>query len=275
MTNQRAARVRPRQVTDGTPPAAVVTTRLGELAGGIGGSLPLRIGGEQIAVEVAAVVARIPGTVGDAVLVDRETLRTAVSSDAPGRAQVSELWLDVARGESARVEAALARRPFAVLATSSRAEAEEDARRDPLAHGTLLALSAAALVALVLAVAGLVLAVRADLRDDRGELADLEAQGATPRLLRRTIAARAGILGAVGLAGGIAAGLVLAVLVTRVVAVTARADAPEPPLVTTVDPVVLVLAGAAVATVAVALVLVTTRRAFADPRGPGRIGGEA
>ena len=67
----------------------------------------------------------------------------------------------------------------------------------------------------------------------------------------------------------------LAVLVTRVVAVTARADAPEPPLVTTVDPVLLVLAGAAVTTVAAALVLLTTRRAFADPRGPGRIGGEA
>ena len=253
----------------------MVTTRLGELAGGVGGTLPLRVGGEQIRVEVAAVVERIPGAVGDAVLVDRETLRTAVSSEAPGRAQVSELWLDVAPGEEARVEAALARRPFAVLTTSSRARAEEDARRDPLAHGTLLALGAAALVALLLAVAGLVLAVRADLRDDRGELADLEAQGATPGLLRRTIVARAGILGAVGLAGGIVAGLVLAVLVTRVVAVTARADAPEPPLVTTVDPLALVLAGVAVTVVAVALVVLTTQRSFADPRGPGRIGGEA
>ena len=275
VTNQREARARPRQATDGKPPAAVVTTRLGQLAGGVGGTLPLRVGGEQVRVEVAAVVERIPGASGDAVLVDRETLRTAVSSEAPGRAQVSELWLDVAPGEESRVEAALARRPFAVLATSSRAGAEEDARRDPLAHGTLLALGAAALVALLLAVAGLVLAVRADLRDDRGELADLEAQGATPGLLRRTIAARAGILGAVGLAGGVVTGLVLAVLVTRVVAVTARADAPEPPLVTTVDPLLLGLAGVAVTAVAAALVLLTTKRAFADPRGPGRLGGEA
>ena len=61
---------------------------------------------------------------------------------------------------------------------------------------------------------------------------------------------------------------------TRVVSVTARADAPEPPLATTVDPLTLALGTAAFAVAAVALVAWTTRRAFADPRGPGRIGGE-
>ncbi|HET9938886.1 MAG TPA: FtsX-like permease family protein, partial [Gaiella sp.] len=275
VTYQRVARLRPRQPTDVRPPAAVVTPRLGELAGGAGGTLPLRIGGEPVTVRVAGVVDRIPGTTGDAVVVDGEALRTAVDADAPGRAPVSELWLHVAGGEDTAVEAALARPPFAVLATTSRARAEADASRDPLAHGTLLALGAAALVALALAVAGLVLAVRADLRDDRGELADLEAQGAAPRLLRRTVVARASMLAAVGVAGGILAGAILAVLVTRVVSVTARADAPEPPLVTSVDPVLLLVGALAAAAVAAALVALTTRRAFASPRGPGRIGGEA
>jgi hypothetical protein len=64
------------------------------------------------------------------------------------------------------------------------------------------------------------------------------------------------------------------VLVTRVVSVTARAEQPEPPLVTTVDPLVLVLGGAAFAVAAACFVLLTTRRAFSDPRGPGRIGAE-
>ena len=87
------------------------------------------------------------------------------------------------RGGAGRVHPrpAAVRRPREAL----RAALEEDARRDPLGHGTLLALGAAALAALVLAVWGLVLAIRADLRDDRGELVDLEAQGATPSLLRR------------------------------------------------------------------------------------------
>jgi putative ABC transport system permease protein len=119
-----------------------------------------------------------------------------------------------------------------------------------------------------------VLAIRADLRDDRGELTDLEAQGATPGVLRRVVAARAALVGIVGAGVGALAGIALAYLVTRVVAVTARADAPEPPLATRIDPLTLALGTAAFAMAAVALVTWTTRRAFADPRGPGRIGGE-
>ena len=197
------------------------------------------------------------------------------ANTAPGGAPVSELWLHVAAGRQDEVATALSRRPFAALETRSRAALEADARRDPLGHGTLVALAAAALAALVLAVAGLVLAIRADLRDDRGELTDLEAQGATPGLLRHVVAARAGLVAATGVLAGALAGTALAFLVTRVVSVTARADAPEPPLATTVDPLAIVLGAVLFAAAAVALVALTTRRAFADPRGPGRIGGEA
>lgn len=274
VTRQRDARVRARQATDEQPVAAAVTPELGELAGGIGGTLPLRIGGEQISVTVAAVVERLPGTVGDAVLADRDALTTAVDAEAPGRASVSELWLDVTSGGHASVTTTLARRPFAVLATSSRVELEADARRDPLAHGTLLALTVAALAALVLAVAGLVLALRADLRDDRGELVDLEAQGASPALLRRLVVGRAAIIGVVGVLAGLVAGVLLSLVVTRVVSVTARADAPEPPLVTAFEPVVLMVAGIVFGLVAAALVTRTASGAFSDPRGPGRLGGE-
>ena len=131
----------------------------------------------------------------------------------------------------------------------------------------------AELAALGLAVSGLVLAIRADLRDDRGELSDLEAQGATPALLRRGVTARAALVAAIGVLGGVVGGALLALLVTRVVSVTARATAPEPPLVTTVDPLVLAAAAVAFAASAATLVLLTTRRAFSEPRGPGRIGG--
>jgi FtsX-like permease family len=273
VTAQRHARVRPRQPSDGNPPAAAVTTALGDLVGGVGGTLPLRIGGETVDVRVAAVVERVPGTTGETVVADRAALETAVDTRAPGAAPIGELWLDVADGAQARVESALSRRPFAVLEKRSRAALEEDARRDPLGHGTLLALGAAALAALVLAVWGLVLAIRADLRDDRGELADLEAQGATPALLRRVVTARAALVAAVGVLGGVVGGALLALLVTRVVSVTARATTPEPPLATTVDPLLLIVAAVAFAASAAALVLLTTRRAFSEARGPGRVGG--
>ena len=275
VTRQRDARVRARQPTDDRPVTAVVTKSLGDLAGGVGGTLPLVVGGESIAVRVAAVVERLPGTVGDAVLVERDALTTAADAEAPGRAEVSELWLDVEPGRDEEVAAALVQRPFAVLATSSRAELVADAGRDPLAHGTLLALVAAALAALALAVAGLVLAVRADLRDDRGELAELEAEGAGPRTLRRVLAGRAAVLALVGALVGLLTGGVLALLVTRVVSVTARGDLPEPPLVTAVDPLVLAVAAAAVALAAALLVMRAASSAFASERGPGRIGGQA
>ena len=272
VTAQRHARFRPRQPTDDDPPDAIVTAALGGLAGGAGGTLPLRIGGETVVVTVAAVVERLPGTTGDAVVAGLGALTTAVDARAPGAAPVNELWLDVADGGEDRVAAALDRPPFAVLEMHSRQALEADARRDPLGHGTLLALGAAALAALVLAVWGLVLAISADVRDDRGDLVDLEAQGATPRLLRRVVTARASLVAVVGVAGGIVGGALLALLVTRVVSVTARASAPEPPLVTTVDPLVLAAAGVLFAAAAAALVVLTTRRAFSEPRGPGRIG---
>jgi hypothetical protein len=275
ITPQRTARLRPRQPTDSSPPAAAVTPALGRLAGGVGNTLPLRIGGETITVRVAAVVDRIPGTVGDAVVSDLGALSTAINTRAPGGAGVGELWLEVDETQRSNVAETLDATPFAVLDKRWRAALEDDAQRDPLGHGTLLALAAAALTALGLAAVGLFVAVRADLRDDRGDLADLEAQGATPALLRRVVSARAGMVAIVGIGIGVVAGLLLAVLVTRVVSVTARADAPEPPLVTSLDPVTLVVGGALFAMAAAALVALAGRSAFEDPRGPGRIGSEA
>ncbi|HEX5582557.1 FtsX-like permease family protein [Gaiella sp.] len=274
ITPQRQALIRPRQPTDDDPPRVAVTPALGALAGGVGGTLPLRIDGEPVKVRVGAIVDRIPGTAGDAVVADLDTLQTAIDTSSPGAAPIAELWLETAPGAAESVAATLDRRPFAALDVESRSRLEADARRDPLGHGTLLALAAAAVAALALAVWGLVLALRADLRDDRGDLVDLEAQGATPRMLRRVVAARAGVVASMGILAGVAAGAVLAVLVTRVVSVTARAEQPQPPLVTTVDPVTLAIGCAAFAAAAVALVLLTTRRAFSDPRGPGRIGAE-
>ena len=148
------------------------------------------------------------------------------------------------------------------------ADVEAEARRDPLAKGTLLALLGTAAVALLLAALGLTLAVRADLRDDTGEHFDLEAQGASPAFLRRVVRARAATVSAVGLVGGLATGLALLLLVTRVVTVTARGADAEPPLAVVVD-LALVVAGVVVfAVVAAVLVGGATRRAFAGERGP-------
>jgi hypothetical protein len=214
------------------------------------------------------VVERFPGTSEESVVGDRVALRTAINTAAPGAARENEVWLDVATERLDQVTDALDRPPFRALDATARVDMEEEGRTDPLAHGTLLALIGTAAVALLLAALGLALAVRADLRDDTGEHYDLEAQGASPAFLRRVVRARAATLSAVGLVGGIATGLGLLLLVTRVVTVTAHGGDAEPPLAVVVDPT-LVLAGV-VAFTAVAALLVggTTRRAFAGERGP-------
>ena len=154
------------------------------------------------------------------------------------------------------------------LDATARADVEAEARRDPLARGTLLALIGTAAVALLLAALGLTLAVRADLRDDTGEHFDLEAQGASPAFLRRVVRARAATVSAVGLAGGLVTGLALLLLVTRVVTVTARGADAEPPLAVVVEPALIVVGVVGFAVVAALLVGGATRRAFADERGP-------
>jgi ABC-type antimicrobial peptide transport system permease subunit len=138
----------------------------------------------------------------------------------------------------------------------------EELRGDPLAHGALLTLAGTALTALLLAVIGLVLGVVSDLRDESGELRDLESQGATPSVLRRHLRLRSLVVAAFGLAGGAVTGALLGVLVLDLVTLTANAGAPQPPLRLVVDwP--LVLGGAlAYATLTGALVATLTWNAF-------------
>jgi ABC-type antimicrobial peptide transport system permease subunit len=163
------------------------------------------------------------------------------------------------------VDRQLAAAPFHLLAVESRRALEADARRDPIAHGTLLALAVAALVALALALAGILLTVLGDLRDERGELFDLEVQGAPPTLLRRIVRLRALTVALAGLAAGALAGLLLAAVVTDLVGLTSRATAAQPPLALEVDWLVVAGAVALYAVAAAALVGVATRRAFAAP----------
>ena len=270
INQENDARIRARQATDSAPPAVLVTPRLAALVGGVGGTLALEIGGRRVPVRVAAIVDHFPGTSGEAVIGDITSLATAVNTQVPGAGETSEVWLDAPTGGTDAAMAALTQPPFRGVESVSRAELLDQARDDPLGHGTLLALDSAAIVALLLAALGLALTVLSDLRDDRGDLYDLESQGAEPRLLRRIVRVRALVVGIAGVLAGAAAGALLALLVTRVVSVTARATTSDLPLQTSFDLRVLAVAGVAYLLLAAALVALATRRAFGDDRGPAR-----
>jgi hypothetical protein len=255
-----ATRFRPRQPSDEQPLAVIASPGVAAAAGP-GGDLALRIAGEQVVARVTAVAERFPGAGDDFVVADRALLGTALNAARPGIAVANEIWLG-AGTEAGRqtLAATLARSPYDLLTVESRTELEHSLRNDPLARGTLLTLLAAALVALGLALVGVLLGVASDVRDERGELDDLEAQGARPALLRRVVRLRSLVVVAVGVMGGLATAALLAFLVVDLVAVTADARATELPLRTAVAWPVLAAALAAGVLAAATLVTAASRR---------------
>jgi ABC-type antimicrobial peptide transport system permease subunit len=153
------------------------------------------------------------------------------------------------------------------VSVQSQAETLARLQADPLARGALLTLAGTAAVALLLALLGLVLSVVSDVRDDRGELFDLEAQGAAPATIRAHLRLRALLVAAFGIIGGLALGAILSALVIALVSVTASAAEPEPPLQLSLDLPLLALAALVYVALAVLLVgAATTLRGRAPER---------
>ena len=240
-------------------------------AAGPGGSVSVDLTGEKLVVRVVGIIARFPTVEGDAVVGDEELVATALNADRPGSALPSEIWIDAPSESAARAaESALSRPPFDALELVARGNVEASLRDDPLARAALATLASAAVVALALALIGLLLGVAADLRDESGELFDLEAQGAEPGTLRRHVRLRAFIVVGVGLAGGLVTGVILSALVVDLVRLTANAASPEPPLLLAVDWAVVALALVGYAAAAAGLVGLVTARAFRDSAVPAR-----
>jgi len=258
ITPDRDAIYRPAQPTDGKALPVIVTPGVAAIAGP-DGVLPIVIEGEQVAARVVGVVHRFPSTDGDAVIADLTTASTMLNTISPPLGTTDELWLDVPPRDDAAVAARLDRRPFTQLSVQSQAQTLATLEADPLARGALLTLAGTAAVALLLALVGLLLSVVGDARDDRGEIFDLEAQGAAPSTIRAHLRLRALLVAVFGIAGGIALGAVLASLVVSLVSVTASAAEPEPPLRLVLNLPVLVVAAAAYVVTAALLVVFATR----------------
>jgi hypothetical protein len=270
LTNQVETYFRPSQATDGRPVAIVASPRIAALADDEG-QLPVEVAGERLVARVVATAQRFPGLGRDFVVADLSSMATALNGARPGAAIPNEIWVSAPDEALPGLERALQRKPFDALELRSRGAVERDLRDEPIARGSLFVLASAALVGLGVALLGIVLGVISDLRDERGELYDLEAQGATPSLLRRQVRLRAVLVAAVGILGGLATGALLSLLVVRLVTLAAGGGTAEPPLVLTLNWTLLALALAAGAVLGAALLLGVTARAF-RALAPGRYG---
>jgi len=264
------------QPTDDIPTPMLVSPRLATLAGP-DGRLPLDVRGTRVIARVAAVARRFPATAqgtlsGDFAIADRDLLATALDAADPGAGETNEIWIEAPKDAS---RDAVARRlrepPFNALAVTEQHRLEADLRRDPLARASELMLFAATIVAVVLAFLGIALGVVAELRDERGELLDLEGQGFGPSKLRRQIRLRATAVLVFGLAGAAALGVALSLLVIAVVRVTANVTRPQPPLVLTVDWPLLLAVLSVMLAASAAFAVSVSARAFRD-RAAGRPG---
>jgi hypothetical protein len=267
LTRERVFRVRPRQPTDGNPVRVIACDSLADRVG-TGAVVPLSIGSAVVPAEVVGQASLFPSLRCPFVVADLGALETAVNASAPGAAVADEVWIAGRPGLANSLERTGNEIPVSVR---SRRAVEAELRDDPLARGTVAVLAAGSLVALVLAVLALLLVVSVELRDEAGDFLDLESQGMEPASLRRQLVLRTGSLAVFGIVGGLAAGALLTVVVTDLVAVGAGRAAPVPPLQPYIAWPELTL-GLLVFAVAVGVALTAaTRRAFAGPV-PARTG---
>ena len=257
--------VRPPQPSDRRAVPVLVDPQTAAAAGR-GGRIGLTVDGLPVNARVVGVMSRFPTLAPDSggfVVADQATLASALDAQLPGQGQPDELW--ISSRHLGRLRAALRAGTFSQLTASYRADVDTQLRAAPVAKAVLGTLSAATVLAAVLALLGLLVSMRGTAREERVER-DLEAQGIGPAGLRRELRVR--LLITAGL--GVVVGVVVAVLLTRLAVATVRAAGtvavPRPPLVT-VEPwgalalwAVVVLAALAVGGMA------ATRSLGAGPR---------
>ena len=162
-------------------------------------------------------------------MADEATLAAALDASLPGQGRPDELWIDTSRPGALR--AALNRPPLRMLDATFRADVERGLRSDPIARGVLGTLLAAAVIAIALALIGLLVALLGAMRDPDAER-ELRIQGLGPRALARELRMRIVVAAALGLVAGFALAAVLTRLAVAAVSSAATLAPPRPPLVT-------------------------------------------
>ena len=243
------------------------------------GTLDLHVGDGVVRVRIVGSASWAP-TIAEAnprfVILPYEPALAAVAAALPTGGRPTEMWISAPTpARLAEVRTALQAAPFRFAEVTARGDLLAEREGDPLAQAIVWALVAAAIAGLTLSIGALVLGALTDLRDERGELADLEAQGVPPSSLRWHALARTAWLAIGGSLAGLAAGVSLAVILTGALAIDAEGRPPIPPLIVVLPPlpiaaVVIAVAALVLGTVAWLAGRTYGRRTLGDRRG-GRV----
>jgi hypothetical protein len=257
--------IRPPARTDGLVLPALVSPDLaadvdaeGVLAVHVGESLDLRL-------RPVGTITRFPTITdpGRVVVVDLAPLLLAMNAHDPGTGVPNQVLLGTPNDKrTAEVVAALAQDPFPPLIVRSRPAIEEARANDPFAIGLVWGLAIGAIAGLLLSLVGVLLAAASELRDERGELWELEAQGTTPRALLSLVVLRTVAMCAVGSITGIVVGIALGWFVASSVGVGGEGAVAVPPLVLVVPWLLVAGIAASLLVVIGAAVYALARRHF-------------
>jgi hypothetical protein len=206
-------------------PVVATTAALRAMRVQVGGTTTLNIAGNRVRVMVLEEVGGVPGTAGAAaaVLADLPALTTALSRYRAARG-AQEHWVATLSGDAA----ATAARQLPGVEVFDRRAIAADSGRDPYGVGGRAGLFAAALGALLLALIGLTVDVRATARRRIGEFAVLQTMGAGSRLLVRALLAEQAFLAGLGVVVGLLVGVLVAATMAPLVILTPSAARPEP-----------------------------------------------
>jgi hypothetical protein len=223
--------LRPVQPTDMLP-VPVLADGQTAAAAARGGRLALTVDGLPVSARVVGVLRRFPtvasGSAGF-VIADGPTLAAALDAQLPGQGRPDELW--ISSRSLGGLRAALARGQLAELTTSFRSDIQRRLAHAPIGRALLGTLAAAAGVAGLLAILGLLVTLVGTLRNPRIE-SDLAGQGAGPRWLRAELRLRLGVAAVTGVGAGTLVALLLTPLALSGAQAASTLEAPQPPLVT-------------------------------------------
>ena len=255
-----AVRARPRSTTSGRSSRRSRRSRrslvgpafLERTGASVGDELQASVFGVPITVRIMGEIDGFPTVDGSKpfALVDGLALDLVRLNAGVAPAATSEWWLSTADGSGAAVATAVAAEPITATDVVDRAAVQEDLTGDPLGLGVIGILGLGSIAALVFAAIGFLVSVTVGTAERLGELALLKALGLSPRALLTWLSAEGVALLVVGLAAGVALGLLLAWLALPFATLTATGEAPVPP------PVVVVPAEALLPTLALGILLV-------------------
>ena len=239
------------------------------------GALTLVLDAGALPVRVAGVLPRWPTVSGRFAVADGAALARVIDARAPGSAPVRELWLD---GVDPSRSAALDSAPLDQLQVERRDLTEQALRADPVARSASALLIASAWLMLAIAGLAVMTLLVTERRDDTAGWFAWEADGVSPRQLRASLWWRGVSVVLPAIAIGAGGGAVLVALTARLVAVTAAATDPVPPLTSGLWGTTALFALLAVSTAvlsATGLIASATARSPCRTEGPRAGGGAA